>query len=232
MHPSVARIKRVALALGAIADDVVFIGGAIAPLLQTDPPFDGPRPTKDVDAVIGSTSYADVGRLHDHLRTLGFTQRPDQTNHIHRWWSRAGDALDLVPCGEHPGGTGQEWDREAIASGTVVDLGDGVAVKIASAPVFLALKWAAYNDRGADDPFASHDLEDILALIAARGSVLDELEAASWRVGEYVASQARSLLENDRFDDLLAANLNNAQDAAQTIEVVRERVRKIAGRAG
>ena len=231
MHPSVARIKRVAQALGAIADDVVFIGGAVAPLLQTDPPFDVPRPTKDVDAIVGSTSYAEVGRLHDQLRALGFTQKPDRTNHIHRWWSRAGDALDLVPCGEHLGGTGQEWDQEAITSSTKADLGDGVVVRIASAPVFLALKWAAHHDRGVGDPFASHDLEDILALIAARRSVPDELEAASPRVREYVASQTRSLLEDDRFEDLLAANLNNAQDPAHAITIVRERLRLIAGRA-
>lgn len=100
MHPSVARIRRVAITLGALADEIVFIGGAIAPLLQTDPAFDRARPTKDVDAVVGSSSYTDVGRLHDRLRSLGFAQPGDQTHHIHRWRSRAGTSSTSFPV-EH-----------------------------------------------------------------------------------------------------------------------------------
>ncbi len=70
-HPSVQRIRRVAVALGELAGEVVFIGGAIAPLLQDDPPFEEARPTRDVDAVTASTSYAEVGGLHGGSRTGG-----------------------------------------------------------------------------------------------------------------------------------------------------------------
>jgi hypothetical protein len=37
--PSLDRVAIVARALGDLAGEVVFIGGAIAPLLQIDPPF-------------------------------------------------------------------------------------------------------------------------------------------------------------------------------------------------
>jgi len=231
VHPSVARIRRVAITLGALADEIVFIGGAIAPLLQTDPAFDRARPTKDVDAVVGSSSYTDVGRLHDRLRSLGFAQPGDQTHHIHRWRSPGGDILDLIPCGAHPGGSGQEWDRESLTTSVDVDLGDGVRVRIASAPVFLALKWAAYRDRGASDPFASHDLEDILALLAARDTVVAEIGGASARVSAFVANQTRLFLAHDGFEDLLAANLSNTQDPAHFVAVVRERLGAIARQA-
>ena len=56
--PSVQRLKRIALALGEFAEEVVFIGGAIAPLLQLDPPFPEARPTKDIDGVVASTVIA------------------------------------------------------------------------------------------------------------------------------------------------------------------------------
>ncbi|MCU0381989.1 MAG: hypothetical protein MUE58_12445, partial [Chitinophagaceae bacterium] len=79
------------------------------------------------------------------------------------------DWLDLVPSWSHPGGSGQEWDRFALQSSVSADLGDGVMVRHASAPAFLALKWAAYGDRGVTDPFASHDLEDIPGAIDING---------------------------------------------------------------
>lgn len=227
-HPSVQRLRRVATALGDLAPDVVFIGGAIAPLLQSDPPFAEARPTKDVDGVVASTSYAEVGPLHDELRRRGFMQQPGDTAHMHRWWSPDGDAFDLVPCGAHPGGSGQEWDRLALEGRVTVDLGDGVEIRIASAPAFLALKWAAFGDRGAGDPFGSHDLEDILALLASRPVIIKDVAAAAPRLREAVQEGAAHFLAMAERDDLLAGHLNNAQDPRITSIIVRGRLEALA----
>ncbi|MFN2326976.1 MAG: hypothetical protein ABR551_14010, partial [Gemmatimonadales bacterium] len=70
-HPAVQRLARVARALGPLAREVVFIGGAVAPLLQTAPPFAAPRPTRDVDALIGTRSYGEAERFRQELRALG-----------------------------------------------------------------------------------------------------------------------------------------------------------------
>lgn len=86
-HPAIQRLKRVAQALGDLNDVVVFIGGAISPLLQTEPPFDEPRPTKDVDGVIASTRYSEIEPLHESLRARGFRQTLGETKHLHRWYS-------------------------------------------------------------------------------------------------------------------------------------------------
>jgi hypothetical protein len=227
-HRSVQRIRRIAVALGELSSGVVFIGGAIAPLLQTDPPFDEARPTTDADGVTASASYSDVGVLHAALRERGFSQRPSVTAHIHRWWSRDDDAFDLVPCGAHPGGSGQEWDRLALEESIAVDLGDGVQVRIASPPAFLALKWAAYRDRGVGDAFASHDLEDILALLASRPTVAEEVAGSTGRLRDMVAAETATFLKVEELDDLLAGHLNNAQDPAAVIALVRSRLEQIA----
>lgn len=226
-HPSIARIRRVATALGPLAEQVVFIGGAIAPLLQTDPPFGEARPTKDVDAVIASSGYGDVGRLHEALRALAFRQVLRETPHLHRWTSPDGDWLDLVPSGGHPGGSGQRWDRLALDSSVRIDLGDGIVVRHASAPAFLGLKWAAYGDRGAADPFASHDLEDILALVASRATIVEEVAATAEPLRAFVVAGAASLVGDVRLPDLLAGHLNNAQDPAGTARRVLERLRAV-----
>jgi hypothetical protein len=228
-HPSTQRIGRVVVALGPLANDVVFIGGAIAPLLQTDPPFAGSRPTKDVDGVVASSSYTDAGTLHETLRQLGFVQPPDQDRHIHRWKSpgQDGDLLDLVPAGEHPGGSGQLWDRIALESSIVTELDGGVSVRHASACAFMGLKWAAFDDRGAADPTGSHDLEDILALVASRPTLAEEVAAAGDTLRREIVGRARQLLADPWLQDLLAAHLNNAEDRAYAIRTVTMRLIEI-----
>jgi hypothetical protein len=226
-HPSIVRLKRVALALGPLLERVVFIGGAIAPLLQTDPPFEEARPTKDVDGMIASTKYAEIGPLHDALRDQGFTQVLGETPHLHRWTSPDGDWFDLVPSGAHSGGSGQEWDRIALESSVAAELGDGVTVRHASGPAFLGLKWAAYLDRGIGDPFASHDLEDILALVASRATVVDELTVCSGRLREFVVARTAELLDDPRLPDLLAGHLNSAEDPAATTRLVLRRLEAV-----
>lgn len=227
-HPSVQRLKRVARALGDLSSDIVFIGGAIAPLLQLDPPFGEARPTKDVDGVIASTVYADLGPICDALRKKGFIQSADDAAHVHRWRSPSGDALDLVPAGSHLGGSGQRWDWFALESKVVQDLGDGVQVRHADAPTFLALKWAAFRDRGRDDPFGSHDLEDILALVASRPAMPLELEEAPMELRSFVRGATVEFLQQVRLDDLLAGHLNNAQDPLAASKSVLGRLHEIA----
>ena len=214
--------------LGELAAEVVFIGGAIAPLLQTDPPFDEARPTKDVDGVIATNRYADTGRIAELLRAKGFSQAVGETNHIHRWYSPAKDPLDLVPAGAHPGGGGQKWDAFALANSRELDLGDGVKLRYADAPSFLALKFAAYADRGSEDPHVSHDLEDIFALIASRPTLVEETSVASRDVQEFLVAQLRGLLDDSRLKDLLAGHLNNAQDPAVVSATVMARMKDMA----
>ncbi|HEU4588646.1 MAG TPA: hypothetical protein VFS11_08360 [Gemmatimonadales bacterium] len=176
-----------------------------------------------------SRSYNEVARLHEQLRELGFSQDISDTRHLHRWKTPDGDIVDLVPAGNHLGGTGQEWDAAALETRVALQVDDGLVIYHASAPAFPALKWAAHNDRGSGDPLASHDLEDILALIAARPTIVEEVASAPENVRAYVARQARALLSDAAFEDLAAGHLNNAQDPPRTIERVRTRLGGLAG---
>lgn len=228
-HPAPAPLIAVARALGPLVEDVVFIGGAVAPLLQAAPPFPRVRPTKDVDGVVASAAYTDVGRLQALLRARGF--REDIAGgHAQTWIAPDGTPFDLVPAGAHFGGTGNPWDAEAIATAVRRELEPGLTIRHASAAGFLALKWAAFRDRGQTDALASHDLEDILALIASRPGVTDEVRSAPDRVRRFVEEWAGWLVEHEYRDDLLAAHLNNATDVSATIRTVLGRLAMIAGR--
>lgn len=224
---SVERIISLVRELGTLADDVVFIGGAIAPLLHTDSPLPSPRATKDVDGVVASRDYDDLERLHDALRNRGFRHDVSHTAHVHRWVAPSGELFDLVPSGSHLGGSGNERDAAAIASATTVRM-DGVTFRHACAPAFIAMKIGAFNDRGGGDARSSHDIEDVVALIASRSTIVSDVDAADSPVRSRVRSFASNLLETNIAEEVVAAQLNNADDPASAVRLTLERIHNIA----
>ncbi|SHM30245.1 hypothetical protein [Rhizobacter sp. OV335] len=52
--PNLPHLRRIAEALGDLREQVVFVGGAVAGLLVTDPLADSVRATRDVDAVVNA----------------------------------------------------------------------------------------------------------------------------------------------------------------------------------
>lgn len=215
--------------LGDLASHVVFIGGAIAPLLQTDPPFPRARITSDVDGVMASSTYTESERVRRKLAERGFRQIIEKTRHVHRWIGPSRIAFDLAWAGEHLQGSGNPWDAIAIKTAVEATLGRGLSIRHASAPAFLAQKWAAYHDRGRGDPLGSRDLEDILALLASRPAIIDEVAAAPQKLQAYVAEQAASFLRDPLAEDLLAAHLNNSQDPPATITAVNAVLGRLSG---
>ena len=223
---------RVARALGPRVEEVVFIGGAIAPLLQTEPVLDHVRPTQDVDAVIATTRYSTIDSLQDRLRARGFTHDHLHTGHVHRYVLSSADELpilfDLVPAGSHLSASGHQWDSLAIETAIEATLEDGVVIRHASAPAFLALKWSAHEDRGGDDPFASHDLEDVLGVIACRPTIVEEMASAPVQIREYLAQCSSVLLAHP---DLLEIIQDAVRGPASPVMLVRNRLRMMASDA-
>lgn len=230
--PALAQVAAVAVDLGDLATRVVFIGGAIAPLLQTHPPFPRARVTSDVDGVVATSSYAETRRLHEELARRGFQQPIERTQHAHRWIGPSGIPFDLVPAGQHLGGSGNPWDVVAIETAGETTIGGRITIRHVTAAAFLAQKWAAHHDRGREDPLGSHDLEDILGLLASRPTIFEEVAAAPPGLGRYVGAQAKGFLADRRAEDLLAAHLNNAQDPAATIAAVRALLERLSGEVG
>jgi hypothetical protein len=98
----------------------------------------------------------------------------------------------------------------------------------ASAPGFLALKWAAFWDRGAEDPFSSHDLEDILALTVSRDIVVEECRKAPGNIQESLRKGFGWLTAKPDYDDLVAAHFANAQAFKEVAALLRDRIGQIS----
>lgn len=71
--PNVILLERVAERLGPdLRERLVFIGGAVAGLLITDPAMPAIRPTEDVDLIFEAFGLADYHALEQVLQKQGF----------------------------------------------------------------------------------------------------------------------------------------------------------------
>lgn len=76
--PNLPHLRSIAEALGELREQLVFVGGAVAGLLVTDPLADPVRATRDVDAVVNA-SRALFHRLEEQVAERGFA-RDDRGN--------------------------------------------------------------------------------------------------------------------------------------------------------
>ena len=93
-----------------------------------------------------------------------------------------------------------------------------------SAPYFLATKFEAFNDRGNNDVYASHDLEDILTVIEGRAELAEELASSPAELRSHVAACVAKLLHNADFGNALGGLLSQPNREP----LVRARLQHIA----
>ena len=186
------------MALGDLCEQVVFVGGAVAGLLVTDPLADSVRATRDVDAVV-NTSRARFHEIEAQVAQRGF-ERDVRSDVICRWLhSASGVAFDLMPVQPEVLGFTNRWYPYAVETAERVDLGEGARIRLVSAVAFVATKLEAFASRGHGDFLSSHDLEDVLNIVDGRKELTGEIADAPIEVREAVAGIFRRLLSNADF---------------------------------
>ena len=186
------------MALGDLCEQVVFVGGAVAGLLVTDPLADSVRATRDVDAVV-NTSRARFHEIEAQVAQRGF-ERDVRSDVICRWLhSASGVAFDLMPVQPEMLGFTNRWYPYAVETAERVDLGEGARIRLVSAVAFVATKLEAFASRGHGDFLSSHDLEDVLNIVDGREELTGEIADAPIEVREAVAGIFRRLLSNADF---------------------------------
>ncbi|HEY1177447.1 MAG TPA: hypothetical protein VGF17_14920, partial [Phytomonospora sp.] len=136
--------------------------------------------------------------------------------------------LDVMPVGEEVLGFSNPWYPYAIASALPYRLAPDLVIRGASAPAFLATKWAAFAGRGEGDYLTSHDVEDVLAVIAGRPAVTAEVAAAPPDVRHFIAAATRAFLDDPWADDVLANAIPEARQFPALLRAAEARLRALA----
>lgn len=220
--PNRARLRQVAEALHDILDEFVFLGGAAVGLLITDAAAPLIRVTNDVDCIVEVTSRQDYdGRVRNQLLRRGFAEMQGEGIPTCAW-SLGGIRVDVMPSDEHVLGFSNRWYPAALEHPQAYEL-DGLRLPLITAPYFLATKLEAFFGRGGGDYVGSHDLEDIVAVVDGRASIVGEVQEAQNDVRRYLSQTFASLLDDPDFLLALSGHvIDPGRDA-----IVHERLESI-----
>lgn len=205
-HPNLELLELAAERLRLLLEDIVFVGGCTTGLLVTDPGAAPVRMTHDVDVIAEIGSYADYTVFSDRLRALGFEEDTSEGAPLCRW-RHTGLLLDVMPLDAKILGFSNRWYPDALRTAVENILPSGLVLRVVTAPYFLGTKIEAFRGRGADDYFASHDLEDLIAVVDGRASLIDEVSTASPELRTFIGKAVQGLLAEPRFLDALPGYL-------------------------
>ncbi len=206
---SVVYIRQVAEALGELNSEVVYLGGTVAPLLLTDPAAYTIRPTDDVDVIVEVTSRPGYDNLEAELRERGFRHDTSDGAPICRWLIDS-VRVDVMPTDPDILGFSNRWYPYALRTASRYPLNDQLSIRLISPVAFLATKIEAFRSphrRFGGDFRASHDLEDVLAVLDGRPQLDEEIARAELDVREYLSDAFRDFLSESRFRDAVPGHL-------------------------
>ena len=224
--PNLAIVEQIVAALGELTERLVLVGGCAAGLLITDTAQASVRNTDDVDLIVETVTQGAYYELSNSLRAKGFQEMPGDV--ICRWHFQ-GTKLDLMPTDPNILGFSNPWYEEALHSATRFTLPSGRVIRIISAPVLIATKLVAFQDRGEGNFQASHDLEDIISVIDGRAELLEEFAVAAPEIRDYLDDEIGVLLGTPAFFDSIPAHLKPDSASQARLPLIISRLRVLAG---
>ena len=225
--PNMLLLQEAAIKLASFLEEVVFVGGITVGLLITDKGAAPVRSTVDVDVIAAILTYADYIAFSERMRAAGF--REDDSEHpLTCRWRNESLLVDVLPLEKEVLGFTNIWYRGALETAINFVLPTGQSIRMIGAPFFLATKIEAFHQRGNHDYFASHDLEDFIAVIDGRNAILAEIDSAPVDLRKYLAETAQGLLRNSRFLDALPGMVLGDEASQQRIPMIHRKLTALA----
>ncbi len=215
----IARLEQLVSIIGDLADEFIFVGGSVVPLLVTDKAAQSARITEDIDVIVNVTSRGKLATVEQRLRAVGFN--PDITGETPVICRHVKDSLllDVMPADESVLGFSSQWYAIAAEDPLAITLPSSNTIKVINAPVFICTKYDAFASRGHED---QKDLEDIITLVSTRQELVGELLRAPAEVRNHVVRKTQEYIASSHYDGLEWAVADGRTD------VVKERFEKIA----
>ncbi|HEY3357940.1 MAG TPA: hypothetical protein VGQ83_32120 [Polyangia bacterium] len=112
-----------------------------------------------------------------------------------------------MPAAEGILGFTNRWYAPAIRHAVEHQLPGGPTIQLTTAPIYIATKLEAFRGRGEGDYQASHELEDLIAVVDGRPGLEAEVAAASPELRQFLAAAIGELLDAATFQDALPEHL-------------------------
>lgn len=202
---NITRIKAVHNALGELAPEIIFVGGAVVSL-YADRPYDDTRPTDDIDIVVELLDYTGYAALEEKLREKGFVN--DIESKIICRYKINGIIVDVMPVSEKILGFTNKWYAPGFKLANNFKIDNHHTVKIFPVIYFVASKLEAFKNRGNNEGRTSSDFEDIIFVLNYSNSIWEELQTADEAVKQYLKDEFKKLLDGDYIDEWISVHLD------------------------
>lgn len=224
---NLAMVIRAARGLGDLRKEVAFLGGATTGLLLTDTAAADVRSTLDVDVIVEIASRSDYYVFEERLRALGFRNDTSEGAPLCRWL--LDDLiLDVMPTADEILGFSNRWYAEALHHAQPCALHDDLSIRLVTAPYFIATKLEAFRGRGKGDYLASHDLEDIVAVLDGRPELIAQVSTSPQDLRGYIAEEIKTLLATRAFLDALPGHLAQDSGSQRRMPMLLDRLKMLA----
>lgn len=215
-------VARVAMALGDLNEEVVYIGGAVISIYATEPGADLPRVTEDIDVCVQVSTFTQMEALREQLASKSIYPDP-QGAHMYRYRYH-GIAIDFIPFEETAFGPTNSWLKPGFEKAYKTRVA-GVEIAVLPVSLFLATKWEAFNSRGSD-PRYSHDFEDIIYVLDNNEEVVSDINNATATLKKALKSMSSFILDHAHSNEIIECHVNQTS-ALERGAFIRETLQEI-----
>ncbi len=211
--------SRVAVALGELNNDVVYVGGAMVSLYIDDSAAEDVRPTKDIDITLEIANVGELEKLRKALENKGFIQSAED-DVICRFGLEdiKVDVMSTIEVGWAPA---NPWFESGFENSVTIEI-ENVEIRILTLPYFLATKFAAFEGRGGSDPRMSHDFEDIAYLLNYTSNFREQILDSEPEVQQYLKEQFAAIREKANMQEAIIANLYHEDQQIRFDRIMEE----------
>lgn len=223
---NITMLQTVALGLGELKNEMVFVGGSVAELYVDNAAASDIRPTLDVDCVIELSSKTVHARLEEALRAKRFANDITPGAPICRWVYQ--DILvDVMPTDPDVLGFTNIWYEDGVRNKIAKTLPDGQEIFVFPLEYYVAAKFEAHKSRGGNDLRQSHDFEDIIYILDNCQYILTNIQNASEDVMDYLKQECQTLLTNDNLTEGVETALPY-DSGEESTDIILELIESIA----
>lgn len=208
----------------------VYIGGATIGLFLDAFGRSQLRPTRDIDCIVPALyTMAAWWALEQTLRERGWSPDTSAGAPVCRYRSPRGHTVDLLAERPEVQGFAGRWFSAAVARAEERLVG-GQRVLVPDAAHLLACKLEAFADRGATDPMASADFEDIVSLLDGCAEIEARLETAPTDLADYVVGELANIHRSPALLEAAEGHLPRGGDMGGRRRRFQERLRALSQR--
>jgi hypothetical protein len=219
-------LQFIAKKLGALRDEVVFLGGCTTALFINEVNTPDIRYTLDVDCIVNLISLKEYHHFEKQMQKHGFKQRLNE-NIICRWYCD-NVIVDVMPTDEKILGFGNRWYKEASNNASIYPLTNKINIRVITAPYFVATKLEAFKTRGNFDFYASHDFEDIVSVLDGRIEIVDEIKNSNKNLKNYLIESFIDIYRRPAFHGAIIGHFAHYGSlAAERVTLLEQKIEAI-----